>query len=103
MTEFYFRANSNAAPFFSDTTQGFVSAYSAEEALLKVIGEYSHPMGLFAVSIYSSADAGIKGLPALATWRSEAAIKQALQLVGDYDDDDPGEYIGGGMDPRTES
>jgi hypothetical protein len=51
MTVYHYQANSNAAPFFSDPSDGFVEANTPMDALKKVVSEYTHPCGLFAANI----------------------------------------------------
>ena len=51
METYQWKANSNAAPFFSDSSEGFINAESPMEALHKVVAGYTHPCGLFAATI----------------------------------------------------
>lgn len=51
MPTYQWKANSNAAPFFSDTSEGFIDDETPMDALEKVVSEYDHPCGLFAVVI----------------------------------------------------
>lgn len=89
MTEFYIEANSFAAPFFSDQSNGYVEAADAAEALLKFAADYSHPCGLYAAVAYTSADACNKGEKPLARWLSNQA--QRLQgVTGSIRFDGPG-------------
>lgn len=74
--EFFYRANSKAAPFFSDTSEGYVEAKNAIEAAHKVRKDYSHPCGLFALNIYENADAYHKGNEPVAIWRSPETEEQ---------------------------
>lgn len=76
MTEFFIIANSFAAPFFSDTNEGYVEAESAENALRKFVDGYKHPAGLYAAGAYPSADAMKKGQPALAKWLCNHEIEK---------------------------
>lgn len=48
---FQFITNSNSAPFFSDTDDGFVKADDAMSALKDVVKNYKHPCGLFSAVI----------------------------------------------------
>jgi len=48
---YQFVANSNAAPFVSDTSQRFIDAETAMEALKKGVDEYSHPAGLYSAMV----------------------------------------------------
>lgn len=48
---FQYHANSNAAPFVSDTSEGFIEATDPMAALEKVVQDYKHPAGLFAATI----------------------------------------------------
>lgn len=73
MPEFYIETNSFAAPFFSDFGHVYVSAETAEAALLLAAKGYSHPCGLYAATAYSSADAKCKGEYPLARWLSNHA------------------------------
>lgn len=71
--EFFVVANSNAAPFVSDTSDYYVEAESAELALTKAVAEYRHPCGLYAMNVYRCADSYHKGYEPMALWRSERA------------------------------
>jgi len=51
MNTYQYVTNSNAAPFLSDTYEGFIEAATAIDALRKVVDEYKHPCGLFAAVI----------------------------------------------------
>ena len=53
MNTYYFTTNSNAAPFFSDTNNGFIEAPTAMDALKKIVKNYDHPCGLYAAIIQS--------------------------------------------------
>jgi hypothetical protein len=57
MKEFFITSNSFAAPFFSDSWEGFVKGKDAKVALLNYVHDYKHPAGLYSANIYSSADA----------------------------------------------
>lgn len=48
---FQYVTNSNAAPFVSDTDEGFIRAADAMSALEKVVKKYKHPAGLYAAQI----------------------------------------------------
>lgn len=66
--EYFYVANSNAAPFFSDTIISFVKAQTASGACEKVKKDYKHPAGLYALGIYSDATAYHKGEQPILTW-----------------------------------
>lgn len=51
MKTYQWKANSNAAPFFSDPSEGFIDAEGPMEALKKVVADYTHPCGLYAATI----------------------------------------------------
>jgi hypothetical protein len=53
MTVYHFKANSVAAPFFSDPSDGFIEEATAMKALEKLVREYTHPCGLFSAVIES--------------------------------------------------
>jgi hypothetical protein len=72
--EYFIVANSFAAPFFSDTSESFVKAHSAPEALEKFAAEYNHPCGLYAADAFKSADAYHKGHAPLSRWRSNKSV-----------------------------
>ena len=48
---YQWQANSNAAPFCSSTSQGFIEADSPMKALKDVVKNYKHPAGLYAATI----------------------------------------------------
>jgi len=48
---FQYHTNSNAAPFFSDSSEGFIEATDPMAALKKVVQDYEHPAGLLAAEI----------------------------------------------------
>ena len=48
---FHFKANSIAAPFFSDPASGFIDGFSAMDALRKVVKNYDHSCGLYSATI----------------------------------------------------
>lgn len=73
MTEYFIIANSFAAPFFSDTSNGYVLADTPQNALLKFIKKYKHPAGLFAAIVFNNADDYHKNKPHLVRWMSNAA------------------------------
>jgi hypothetical protein len=51
MNIYQWKANSNAAPFFSDLSEGFMEEESPMAALRKVVKNYNHPCGLFSAVI----------------------------------------------------
>lgn len=73
MKEYFFFANSNAAPFFSDESTGYIKGKNPEDALQKFRRRYKHPCGLFFAAIYESADAFHKRKKALVMWFSKRA------------------------------
>lgn len=84
--EFFIWSNSFAAPFFSDEATGFITASTAEEALVKFAKDYSHPAGLYAANVYACSDDYHKRKPALAEWRCnhEIARLEATKGLGSY-------------------
>jgi hypothetical protein len=76
MPEYFIKANSFAAPFFSDDSSGFVEAGSPEAALESFATAYSHPAGLYAAAAYASADAFHKGEGPLAKWLCNHEIRK---------------------------
>ena|SRR6266567_956656 len=86
MTEFFITANSFAAPFFSDTTEKFVEAETAEEALRTFAESYTHPAGLFAAVAYKDANDMKKGRKPLAKWRCNHEIEKMrlTENLGSY-------------------
>lgn len=84
--EYFIRANSFAAPFFSDESSGYVTASTPEEALEKYAMEYKHPCGLYAAACYDSADALHKGKEPLARWLSnhEQEKQRITKGMGSY-------------------
>lgn len=76
MIEYFIRANSFAAPFFSDVSSDFETADTPKAALEAFAARYKHPCGLYAAACYASADAYHKGDEALAMWLSKEAKKQ---------------------------
>jgi len=89
MAEFYVEANSFAAPFFSDTSHAYVEAKTPAQALEQFAADYSHPCGLYAATVYSSADARNKGEKPLARWLSNQA-RQLQGVTGSIRMDAPG-------------
>lgn len=77
-TEFFIVANSNAAPFFSDTSHHYITSRSSEDAVEVFRTFYKHPAGLFAFNVYPNADAYHKNAAPLASWRSEKAAEQEI-------------------------
>jgi len=86
MKEFFIRANSFAAPFFSDTWDEYVQAETAEAALTKFAKECSHPAGLYSANAYDSADDFHKGKKSLAQWlcNHEAEKQRLTKSLGSY-------------------
>lgn len=76
MTEYFYVARSNAAPFFSDTWEGYVEAESPDSAIQKLLSENDHPAGMFALALWKSADDMHKKEESIAHWHSERAAKQ---------------------------
>lgn len=68
MSEYFIVANSFAAPWFSDTSEGFVEADNPKAALEKFAAVYGHPAGLYAAVCYQDANAKAKGHKPLAKW-----------------------------------
>jgi len=73
MREFFITARSFAAPFFSDTSEGFIEGDSPADSLERWAKTYSHPCGLYAAGCYENADAFHKGSKPLAQWLSNHA------------------------------
>jgi len=71
--KFFITARSFAAPFFSDTSEEYVSAATPEQALEKFAARYDHPCGLFAAEAWRSADDYHQGKKFLAQWLSNRA------------------------------
>lgn len=96
MPEFFIRAESFAAPFFSDSSTKFVEATTPEDALMLFAGSYSHPCGLYAADAYESADAYHKGAGPLARWlcNHEQAKRRLTDGLGAYSyyGDAPGRF-----------
>jgi len=75
MSDGYFVvAVSFAAPFFSDTSKGFVQEEAnrmvPEDALRHYAANYTHPCGLYAAALYADANAYHRGEQPLARWLS---------------------------------
>jgi hypothetical protein len=77
--EYFVTARSFAAPFVSDTSDGYVTAETPQQALEQFAANYKHPMGLYAAEAWASADAYHKGEKSLAQWLSNH--EQAKQKV----------------------
>lgn len=96
MREFFIFANSFAAPFFSDTSDKFVTAETAAEALEKFAADYKHPAGLYAAVAYESADAFHKGGESLAKWLCNHEIEKERLTANlgsfSYRGDGPGHF-----------
>lgn len=73
--EFFYQTNSFAAPFFSDTDDGFITACDVDEAIEKVKAKYNHPAGLYAMGIWKSANDFHKNKKPLKLWLSSKAIQ----------------------------
>ena len=84
--EYFIRANSFAAPFFSDDSSEYVTAATPEEALKTFAKEYAHPCGLYAAVCYDSADAYHKGKEPLARWlcNHEQEKQRITKGMGSY-------------------
>lgn len=84
--EYFIRANSFAAPFFSDESSGYMMASTPQEALEKYAKAYKHPCGLYAAACYESADALHKGKEPLARWLSnhEQEKQRITKGMGSY-------------------
>jgi hypothetical protein len=92
MNEYFIIANSFAAPFVSDTSEGYETGNNAKEALRKYVEKYTHPAGLYSARCYASADDYHKGKPFLAEYLSnhERALQKATKNKGSYS------YMGNG-------
>lgn len=94
--EYFIVANSFAAPFVSDRSEGFQEAESAAAALELFAKQYSHPAHLFAADAFESATDFHKGKPALARWLSnhEIAREDATKNLGasSYEGIKPGRF-----------
>jgi hypothetical protein len=86
MKEFFITSNSFAAPFFSDSREGFVKGKDAKGALLAYVSGYKHPAGLYSAAIYSSADAYHHNEKPLFRWlcNHELAKAKATAKLGSY-------------------
>jgi hypothetical protein len=73
MGEYFVWANSNAAPFFSDESTGYIEADSPQSALDLYVFGYDHPAGLYAANVYENADAYHKRQAPLARFISDRA------------------------------
>lgn len=84
--EFYIKAQSFAAPFFSDPSSAFVKAKTPKLALEKFAKEYNHPCGLYAAAAFTSSDAMKKGQKPLRRWLSnhERGIQKATKNKSGY-------------------
>jgi hypothetical protein len=96
MSEFYIEANSFAAPFFSDSSHGYVEAATVKDALEKFAADYKHSCGLYAAVAYTSADARNKGEKPLGRWLCNHEIEK-MRLTKDkgsytYRGDGPGRF-----------
>jgi len=82
MTEYFIRANSFAAPFFSDDSTEYVEAETPTVALEKFAKNYKHPAGLYAAVLYASADDYHKGNKPLLKWLCNHEIEK-MRLTKD--------------------
>jgi hypothetical protein len=84
--EYFIVANSFAAPFVSDTSEGFEEADSPQEALELYASRYSHPARLFSADCFESATAYHKNQKPLARWlcNHEIARQAATKGKGSY-------------------
>lgn len=84
MPEYFIHAASFAAPFMSDESTGYVTAWSPADALEQYAASYTHPAGLYAADCYASADAYHKGEKHLARWLCNKAqtIERATEGRG---------------------
>lgn len=73
MHEYFIVANSNAAPFVSDTTTHFILAEDPAKAIGGLIAEYTHPMGLYAANVYQDANDYHKNKEPLLQYLSDRA------------------------------
>lgn len=71
--EFFVITDSNAAPFCSDRGERYIEAADAQEAVRLTRANYKHPVGLYALAVYASADAYHKRQPILAEWACKRA------------------------------
>lgn len=86
LREYFIKANSFAAPFFSDDSSSYQKGCNPDDALEQFAREYSHPAGLYAAACYESADAYHKNKKPLARWlcNHEAAKQKATEGRGSY-------------------
>ena len=77
MPEYFIRASSFAAPFFSDDSEACQEAETAMAALEAFAAHYDHPAGLYAASAYENADAYHKQQKPLARWLCNHEIVKA--------------------------
>lgn len=84
--EYFIKAQSFAAPFCSDESQGFISADSPADALEVFARKYSHPCGLYSAFCYKDANAEAKGHKPLAKWlcNYEAEKQRLTHNLGSY-------------------
>ncbi|MBA7614738.1 hypothetical protein ES703_22007 [subsurface metagenome] len=57
MPEYFIVANSFAAPFFSDTSEGYFRGKNPKDVMHRFIAQYEHPCGLYSANLYENADA----------------------------------------------
>lgn len=82
MKEYFVKANSFAAPFFSDSSAVYVKGENPKKAMEKFVKEYTHPCGLYAANLYESADAYHKQRKALVKYRSNEAEFMQKEKTG---------------------
>lgn len=95
MNIYQWKANSNAAPFFSDPSDGFVEAEAPMEALKKVVAEYDHPRGLFSAVVLEPSPKN----PVLARYLSRRAATQMKAPCGLTKWEGDNLYVGGKLIP----
>jgi hypothetical protein len=93
---FWYETNSNAAPFFSDYGSGFIEAENPRQALEKIVKEYKHPAGLFAVTVR----APTPEQPVLAKYLSARAATQEKAPCGLTQWKEDGLYVDGEKVPE---
>lgn len=98
MAVYQWKANSNAAPFFSDPSEGFTEAQAPMEALRKVVEDYSHPLGLFSAVILEPSPKN----PVLARYMSARAATQERAPGGVYKWEGNDLYVNGVKMPLQE-
>jgi hypothetical protein len=107
MTEYFVVADSFAAPFVSDRTEKHVIHDTPESALECFAETYRHPAGLYAASLYASADAYHKGADPLARWLCNHEIEKRRltePLAGySYLGHGPGDFEINGVRHRIEN